>query len=201
MERYANDTPRILLERSTMDYTTLWPDHMNPNALWFRRYFVGKPYSTWVSQDEIVSVVRDKGTGYRVIVRSPDPDRAGHYYRVLPEPKRALRILHEDSDDHCKRTAAAMICPNLRTAYKEISAEQTILAGLEMELLRFDELPIPKHYKFGVLTVRDDQTTEEAWFSNSQLSPSLKQLLHLVGKPVSLRGYTGYAAGLDTKSK
>ncbi|KAI7896865.1 uncharacterized protein EV154DRAFT_410789 [Mucor mucedo] len=84
--------------------------------------------------------------------------------------------------------------------FKELSAETTILAGLEKEFLRYDEIGIPKHYKFGVLNIKDGQSTEEEWFSNSGLSPGLEKLMNIIGKPIELKGYKGYAAGLDTKT-
>ncbi|ORY96376.1 hypothetical protein BCR43DRAFT_524481 [Syncephalastrum racemosum] len=84
--------------------------------------------------------------------------------------------------------------------FRELSAEATILAGLEKEILRFDEMEIPKFYKFGILTVKDGQDTEEAWFGNCGLSKPLERFLHILGEPVALQGYKGYTAGLDTKT-
>ncbi|KAI9472875.1 hypothetical protein BDB00DRAFT_776652, partial [Zychaea mexicana] len=99
------------------------------------------------------------------------------------------------------RHAIAAACPELELqSFKELSAEASILAGLEKELLRFDELVVPKHYKFGVLNVKEDQTNEEEWLSNKDMSPGFERLLDLIGKRIELKGHTGYAAGLDTKS-
>ncbi|KAF1799089.1 hypothetical protein FB192DRAFT_1394810 [Mucor lusitanicus] len=88
---------------------------------------------------------------------------------------------------------------NLKS-FKEISAQVTILAGLEKEFLRYDEIGIPKSYKFGVLTVGEGQHTEEEWFSNTDMSEGFDKFLNIIGKPVRLKGYQGYAAGLDTKT-
>ena len=85
--------------------------------------------------------------------------------------------------------------------FRELSAEATILSGLEKEILRYDEMEIPKFYKFGVLSVRDGQTTEEEWFANSNLSEPLERFLNIIGRPIELEGYKGYTAGLDTKCK
>ncbi|GAN02316.1 DNA helicase [Mucor ambiguus] len=85
-------------------------------------------------------------------------------------------------------------------SFKEITAQVTIMAGLEKEFLRYDEIGIPKSYKFGVLTVGEGQQTEEEWFSNTGLSIGFDKFLNIIGKPVKLKGYQGYAAGLDTKT-
>ncbi|KAL7333571.1 hypothetical protein PS15p_202459 [Mucor circinelloides] len=85
-------------------------------------------------------------------------------------------------------------------SFKEISAQVTIMAGLEKEFLRYDEIGIPKSYKFGVLTVEEGQHTEEEWFSNTDVSAGFEKFLNIIGKPVKLKDYQGYAAGLDTKT-
>jgi hypothetical protein len=51
-----------------------------------------------------------------------------------------------------------------------------------------------------VLNIKEGQNTEEEWFSNSGLSVGLEKLLNIIGNPIRLKGYKGYAAGLDTKS-
>ncbi|CEP18522.1 hypothetical protein [Parasitella parasitica] len=84
--------------------------------------------------------------------------------------------------------------------FKEISAQVTIMAGLEKEFLRYDEIGVPKSYKFGVLTVGEGQQTEEEWFANTEISTGYEKFLDILGKPVKLKDYTGFAAGLDTKT-
>ncbi|KAI8372754.1 uncharacterized protein BYT42DRAFT_44626 [Radiomyces spectabilis] len=99
------------------------------------------------------------------------------------------------------RAAILYQCPGLdMRQFKELSAETVIMSGLEKELLRFDEIGVPKNYKFGVLTVNEGQTTEEAWFSNRGLSENLDNFLSIIAHQVTLKGYSGYAAGLDTKT-
>ncbi|KAI9487728.1 MAG: hypothetical protein EXX96DRAFT_554441 [Benjaminiella poitrasii] len=99
------------------------------------------------------------------------------------------------------RAAILTVCPKIDLqSFKEMSAESTIMAGLEKELLKYDEIQIPKHYKFGLLSVRDDQSTEEAWFSNTEVSIDLQDFLSIMGKRIELKEYKGYAAGLDTKT-
>ncbi|ORX54136.1 hypothetical protein DM01DRAFT_1287272 [Hesseltinella vesiculosa] len=81
-----------------------------------------------------------------------------------------------------------------------LMAETTIMSGLEKELIRFDEMVTPKTYKFGVLSVRDDQQCEEQWFGNTGLTKEMTRFLEILGTKVELRDYKQYAAGLDTKS-
>lgn len=46
----------------------------------------------------------------------------------------------------------------------------------------------------------EGQHTEEEWFSNTEISIGFEKFLHIIGEPVKLKDYKGYAAGLDTKS-
>ncbi|KAI9031575.1 hypothetical protein CLU79DRAFT_729173 [Phycomyces nitens] len=99
------------------------------------------------------------------------------------------------------RAAILSVCPDLDLRlFKELSAESTSTMKLEDDLLRFDEIGIPKRYKFGVLNVCDGQTTEEEWFSNTGLSEPLEEFLDLLGTRVALLEYDGYTAGLDIKT-
>ncbi|KAI9274964.1 hypothetical protein EDC94DRAFT_509315 [Helicostylum pulchrum] len=75
-----------------------------------------------------------------------------------------------------------------------------ISSGIQDELLRLDENSLHTRYKFGVLLIKEGQTREEEWFSNDHDSEPFNQFLNIIGNPVKLKGYTGWAAGLDTKS-
>ncbi|KAI9319486.1 hypothetical protein BX666DRAFT_2025779 [Dichotomocladium elegans] len=112
-----------------------------------------------------------------------------------------LDISTTTSQARTVRAALRTALPDIDVrCFREMSAQATILSGLEKGLLHFDEMEIPKCYKFGVLSVRDGQHSEEEWFSNSGLSESLERFLGIMGTPVVLEGYKGYTAGLDTKS-
>ncbi|SAL98975.1 hypothetical protein [Absidia glauca] len=80
-----------------------------------------------------------------------------------------------------------------------LSADTTVACHLEKDLLRLDGIEIPPAYKFGILNIKDNQTKEEEWFSNTGLTEGLDRFLAMVGTRVELKGYEGYTAGLDTK--
>ncbi|KAI8356611.1 hypothetical protein EDC96DRAFT_446394 [Choanephora cucurbitarum] len=122
---------------------------------------------------------------------------------------RLRALINRNSNSHTEnnsssrmiRAAILSVCPNLNLqSFKELTAETTILAGLEKDLLKYDEIQIPKRCKFGVITTQKGQTKEEAWFSNTGLSSEFKDFMNILGTKIELRGYTGYAAGLDIKT-
>ncbi|CAO3626743.1 unnamed protein product [Mucor fragilis] len=259
---YGRETERILFKH--VDYSTIWPDQIDDKACWFRNYFVGKPYVTFIgpiSEDEsdlaIVSIVKETmkkaSAQYRMIVRTKQDwnmglvvkeldatelilqlDSLGQLHKLDLElepqtrrnrPKRSFSSAiitgmthqtflpsnhhhHHQQQGTAVTTTARLMRASLMflfqdinfRLFKEISAQVTILAGLEKEFLRYDEIGIPKSYKFGVLTVGEGQHTEEEWFSNTGMTIGFEKFLHIIGTPVKLKDYQGYAAGLDTKT-
>jgi Rap/ran-GAP len=51
------------------------------------------------------------------------------------------------------------------------------------------------------MVVKPGQTIEEDWFSNTECSPSFWRMMNAIANKVELKGYFGWAGGLDTKSK
>ncbi|KAI9300549.1 hypothetical protein BJ944DRAFT_234730 [Cunninghamella echinulata] len=83
---------------------------------------------------------------------------------------------------------------------KKITQDTMESNGLEDDILKLDENGYHTRYKFGILFVKEDQTKEEEWFSNQHDSNDLDHFLNIIGNRISLLGYDGWAAGLDTKT-
>ncbi|KAI8337763.1 hypothetical protein BC941DRAFT_352872 [Chlamydoabsidia padenii] len=97
--------------------------------------------------------------------------------------------------------AISSVCPELDTNKAiHLTSTATRTSHLEKELLHLDEIEVPPAYKFGVLTIKDNQTTEEEWFSNTGITRAFDRFLNMIGDRITLKGYDGYAAGLDTKT-
>ncbi|ORZ10154.1 hypothetical protein BCR42DRAFT_113566 [Absidia repens] len=161
---------------------------------------------------------------YRLIVRHPNhtirqvvsSTQAHHYLtgkngsqKRLKHQRRSLRGYHQQIvssssqrlQDNLLTAAISSVCPESdMTKAVYLNAETTMACHLEKDLLHLDEIEIPPSYKFGVLTIKNNQTTEEEWFSNTDLTPSFDHFLTLIGKRIQLQGYNGYSAGLDTKT-
>ncbi|KAI9319818.1 hypothetical protein BX666DRAFT_1916621 [Dichotomocladium elegans] len=184
-------------------YAKQQPTHMDTEAMWFRNHFIGKPYYTLLRRrpPAVISVVQDTSEGTTI------HDSAQQRYRVIcrvaQPPDQQRRVVTSHSSVHATnmRDAVAVACPGLvLDDFESMSVESTAQSGIEKELLMLDEMSVPKHYKFGVLSVHEGQTTEQAWFSNTQMDPDLERLLYILGQRVELKGYKGYAAGLDTRA-
>ncbi|KAG0816725.1 hypothetical protein G6F20_002976 [Rhizopus arrhizus] len=216
-DRFHKELPKIYKTRPTYPET----DPVVLEAAWFRQHFLGKPYVTLIEPDfGMITIVQEKKK-YRIIVRSKESSQtlcrlvsirtaqetqhqlesSGHRRLIDPSRRSLLPFGHPSVEStRLMRAAILSVCPHLDLrSFKELSAESTSLAGLEKDLLRYDELAIPENYKFGLLNIKNGQTTEKAWLMNTGLSRNLHDFLTLLGHKVQLKGYQGYAGGLDTK--
>ncbi|KAH0517070.1 GTPase-activating Rap/Ran-GAP domain-like protein 3 [Microtus ochrogaster] len=56
------------------------------------------------------------------------------------------------------------------------------------------------NFKFGVLFAKDGQLTDDEMLSNEIGSEAFQKFLNLLGDTITLKGWTGYRGGLDTKN-
>lgn len=60
---------------------------------------------------------------------------------------------------------------------------------------------LSQKHKVGILLCRADQSTEEEMYNNEEATPAFTAFLELLGETVCLKGFSKYAAQLDTKSE
>jgi len=72
--------------------------------------------------------------------------------------------------------------------------------GIEKEMLDYEDMANKKKFSFGVLLVKEDQTTEDQWYSNCEASEAYHEFLSLLGDIVNLEGFPHHRAGLDTSA-
>ncbi|KAI9270822.1 hypothetical protein BY458DRAFT_571965 [Sporodiniella umbellata] len=210
-EKFNKETPRLFRHRPTIeDYDQTDLETSMLEASWFRHHFIGQAYITLLSAEQgmVITIVQEQND-YRIILRSKGVSKSLCYRVSSKKTKETQRQLENKGrrffflrkEIESMQSALYSVCPQLETrSFLELSAESTRLAGLEKDLLRYDEMAIPEHYKFGVLNIKRGQTTEKAWFRNTGCSENLQDFLNLMGHKVSLKGYRGYAGGLDKKA-
>jgi len=62
---------------------------------------------------------------------------------------------------------------------------------------KFDEHPVARTHKFGVIYQKFGQTSEEEIFGNLDHPPAFDEFLDMLGDRVCLKGFSGYRGGLD----
>nr|XP_012627429.1 GTPase-activating Rap/Ran-GAP domain-like protein 3 isoform X7 [Microcebus murinus]XP_020145078.1 GTPase-activating Rap/Ran-GAP domain-like protein 3 isoform X7 [Microcebus murinus]XP_020145079.1 GTPase-activating Rap/Ran-GAP domain-like protein 3 isoform X7 [Microcebus murinus] len=71
---------------------------------------------------------------------------------------------------------------------------------IQKDLLVLEEQEGSVNFKFGVLFAKDGQLTDDEMFSNEIGSEAFQKFLNLLGDTITLKGWTGYRGGLDTKN-
>ncbi|NXW48285.1 GARL3 protein, partial [Nyctiprogne leucopyga] len=82
----------------------------------------------------------------------------------------------------------------------EKSPREIFHPEIQKDLLVLEEQEGSVNFKFGILYAKDGQLTDDEMFSNETGSESFQRFLHLLGDTITLKGWTGYRGGLDTKN-
>jgi len=72
---------------------------------------------------------------------------------------------------------------------------------LSDQLIQTEEKLKVKHYKFGIICVKNNQTKDDEYYGNKPDNPDFDQFLSFIGTKIDLQGWTKYSGGLDTKKK
>ncbi|MEE6516611.1 hypothetical protein FKM82_026196 [Ascaphus truei] len=183
-------------------------EHVDLGALYYQDYFHGNEHNNYFGVDEklgpvAVSVKREKleenkefgpQYQYRIIFRTSElvtlrgtvpedavPSTAKHgTVRGLPM-KDVLEYILPELNTHCLRLA--MNTPKVTE-----------------QLLKLDEQVICTKHKVGILYCKAGQSSEEEMYNTESAGPAFEEFLSLVGEKVCLRGFSKYAAQLDTKT-
>ncbi|KAI7879201.1 uncharacterized protein EV154DRAFT_524673 [Mucor mucedo] len=196
-------------ERSPQNYTI---EHMDEEAHWYRTFFLdcahvytffgynedGEPILLSVKVEE--NTQTDTNRQFRIIYRTKEKDER----KVVLDSFLLNAPSTQEQDDEIPETTWKSIIESTFDIsfqnFLKMDQELMISSGLQDELLRLDENSLHTKIKFGVLLIKEGQTREEEWFSNGDDSEPFNEFLNIIGHRVELKDYTGWSAGLDTKS-
>ncbi|XP_048679402.1 GTPase-activating Rap/Ran-GAP domain-like protein 3 isoform X3 [Caretta caretta] len=160
---------------------------------WYFKYFLGKVHQNYIGTDAeknpfFLSVVLSNQNNQRVPqYRSILWKKTGTQKICLPySPTKTLSV---------KSILSAMSLDKFEKSPREIPHPE-----IQKDLLVLEEQEGCVNFKFGVLYAKDGQLTDDEMFSNETGSGSFQRLLNLLGDTVTLKGWTGYRGGLDTKN-
>ncbi|KAI8644499.1 hypothetical protein BD408DRAFT_430459 [Parasitella parasitica] len=212
INKYGSADPTLMIRDETIDYSKSAIDHKDLQAHWYKTYF---------NQNEMHTFFGYYSNGDPVLISiqvEHEQESSQRRYRIIHRTKNAVdqRKIIPDSfllNAPCTSEKASAKIPDstwkaiIETAVPGLSYQDLarmnkdllLSSGIHDEILRLDETSLHTKYKFGVLLVKQGQTREEDWFSNPH-TEELDVFLNIIGRKVKLEGYTGWAAGLDTKS-
>lgn len=156
---------------ASVDYANYRLEHIDEEATFYRKFFIGTDHRNYVGFDErgtpvCVSIKResvaardgaaeDEQVQYRAIFRTHEGDmRAVIPAESIATAKRIGKMSWKDIVRACSPSLKAGKLSNIEDG------------KIHDELLRLDEQRTIKAYKFGVLYCRGGQQTEEDMFGN-----------------------------------
>ncbi|XP_053729493.1 signal-induced proliferation-associated 1-like protein 3 isoform X1 [Synchiropus splendidus] len=183
-------------------------EHVDHGARYYRDYFHGKEHSNYFGTDDklgpiAVSIRREKLDDtkdlkdqyqYRLIVRS---NELVTLRGSVLEDAVASTGRHGTVRGLPLKEVLEQVVPELNVSCLRLALSTPKVTE---QLLKLDEQGLSQKHKVGVLLCRAGQSTEEEMYNNEEASPAFSAFLELLGEQVLLKGFTKYAAQLDTKT-
>ncbi|XP_077141662.1 signal-induced proliferation-associated 1-like protein 3 isoform X3 [Ranitomeya variabilis] len=185
-------------------------EHVDSGARYFQDYFHGKgtEHCNYFGIDEklgpvAVSLKRDK--------LDESKDYGPQYqYRIILRTSELVTLrgmIHEDSVPSTAKHGTVRGLPLkdvLEAVIPELNTHCLRLAlnssKVTEQLLKLDEQGLCRKHKVGILYCKAGQSSEEEMYNNESAGPAFEEFLSLLGEKVCLRGFSKYAAQLDTKT-
>ncbi|OBZ86749.1 Signal-induced proliferation-associated 1-like protein 1 [Choanephora cucurbitarum] len=199
INKYGDLNSIQIMPKNSIDYTQSPIDHKDTEAQWYRTHFMNQPDAL-----HLFGYDQDKEPVLISIKREPETEDHPNQFRTIyrtqkyPDQRKVWTdtdLWHLSLKEMVEKVASEVSLDQ----FSELKGEQMMASGLQDELVRLDENSLHTKYKFGVLLVKEGQTKEEEWFSNENDSEAFHEFLDIIGRRIELQGYTGWAAGLDTK--
>uniref|UniRef100_A0A673B8D5 Signal-induced proliferation-associated 1 like 3 n=1 Tax=Sphaeramia orbicularis TaxID=375764 RepID=A0A673B8D5_9TELE len=183
-------------------------EHVDLGARYYRDYFHGKEHSNYFGTDDklgpvAVSIRREK-------LEDTKDLKDQYQYRLIVRTSELVTLrgsILEDAVASTGRHGTVRGLP-LKEVLEQVVPELNVSClrlalstpKVTEQLLKLEEQGLSQKHKVGVLLCRAGQSTEEEMYNNEEASPSFSAFLELLGEQVQLKGFTKYAAQLDTKT-
>ncbi|KAM3875588.1 signal-induced proliferation-associated 1-like protein 3 [Diretmus argenteus] len=183
-------------------------EHVDLGARYYRDHFHGKEHSNYFGTDEklgpvAVSIRREKLDDTKDL-------KDQYQYRLIVRTSELVTLrgsILEDAVASTGRHGTVRGLP-LKEVLEQVVPELNVSClrlalstpKVTEQLLKLDEQGLSQKHKVGVLLCRAGQSTEEEMYNNEEASPAFSAFLELLGEQVLLKGFTKYAAQLDTKT-
>ncbi|XP_025019147.1 GTPase-activating Rap/Ran-GAP domain-like protein 3 isoform X3 [Python bivittatus] len=160
---------------------------------WYFKYFLGKVHQNYVGMDA------EKNPFFlSVVLSDQNNQRVPQYRAILWRKTGTQKICLPYSPTKTLSVKSILSAMNLDKFEK--GPREILHPEIQKDLLVLEEQEGSVNFKFGILYAKDGQLTDDEMFSNETGSESFQRLLSLLGDTVTLKGWTGYRGGLDTKN-
>ncbi|XP_036039310.1 GTPase-activating Rap/Ran-GAP domain-like protein 3 isoform X2 [Onychomys torridus] len=160
---------------------------------WYFKYFLGQVHQNYIGNDA------EKSPFFLSVTLSDQNHQRVPQYRAILWRKTGTQKLclpySPTKTLSVKSILSAMNLDKFEKGPREIFHPE-----IQKDLLVLEEQEGSVNFKFGVLFAKDGQLTDDEMFSNEIGSEAFQKFLNLLGDTITLKGWTGYRGGLDTKN-
>ncbi|XP_030620570.1 signal-induced proliferation-associated 1-like protein 3 [Chanos chanos] len=183
-------------------------EHVDHGARYYQEYFHGKEHWNYFGTDEklgpvALSIRREKLDDTKDL-------KDQYQYRIIFRTTELVTLrgaILEDAVPSTARHGTARGLP-LKEILEYVLPELSVsclrlalsLPKVTEQLIKLDEQGLSQKHKVGILLCRAGQSTEEEMYNNEEATPAFTNFLELLGETVCLKGFSKYAAQLDTKT-
>nr|XP_044634663.1 GTPase-activating Rap/Ran-GAP domain-like protein 3 isoform X6 [Equus asinus] len=160
---------------------------------WYFKYFLGQVHQNYIGNDA------EKSPFFlSVTLSDQNNQRVPQYRAILWRKTGTQKICLPYSPTKTLSVKSILSAMNLDKFEK--GPREIFHPEIQKDLLVLEEQEGSVNFKFGVLFAKDGQLTDDEMFSNEIGSDAFQKFLNLLGDTVTLKGWTGYRGGLDTKN-
>nr|KAF6314574.1 GTPase activating Rap/RanGAP domain like 3 [Myotis myotis] len=160
---------------------------------WYFKYFLGQVHQNYIGNDA------EKSPFFlSVTLSDQNNQRVPQYRAILWRKTGTQKICLPYSPTKTLSVKSILSAMNLDKFEK--GPREIFHPEIQKDLLVLEEQEGSVNFKFGVLFAKDGQLTDDEMFSNEIGSDAFQKFLHLLGDTITLKGWTGYRGGLDTKN-
>ncbi|XP_049630087.1 GTPase-activating Rap/Ran-GAP domain-like protein 3 isoform X1 [Suncus etruscus] len=160
---------------------------------WYFKYFLGQVHQNYIGNDA------EKSPFFlSVTLSDQNNQRVPQYRAILWRKTGTQKICLPYSPTKTLSVKSILSAMNLDKFEK--GPREIFHPEIQKDLLVLEEQEGSVNFKFGVLFAKDGQLTDDEMFSNEVGSNAFQKFLNLLGDAITLKGWTGYRGGLDTKN-
>nr|XP_055029560.1 signal-induced proliferation-associated 1-like protein 3 [Misgurnus anguillicaudatus] len=183
-------------------------EHVDLGARYYQEHFFGKEHLNYFGTDEklgpvALSIRREKLDDTKDL-------KDQYQYRIIFRTSELVTLRGAIQEDAVLSTAkhgtvrGLPLKEVLEYVLPELSVsclrQSLNTPKVTEQLLKLDEQALCHKHKVGILLCRAGQSTEEEMYNNEEATPAFTAFMELLGETVCLKGFSKYAAQLDTKT-
>ncbi|CAG9769363.1 unnamed protein product [Ceutorhynchus assimilis] len=160
---------------------------------WYFKYFLGKLHQNYIGVDN------DKSPFFLSIVLNEDNNTCVPLYRAILFKKTGAHKISLPIPLNKVLTVKQILSnfPNMDKVEK--GPKEIFTPDIQKDLLLLEEQEGSVNFKFGVIYMKQGQTSDDDILSNEHGSSNFDRFLALLGDKIRLKGWDKYRGGLDAK--